>query len=137
MRVPDTPGTEIRTPALGGPCESLRLTVQYVATATPGSQATSYFSGRAVARGMIDETAEEIREMQTHSSSVVAVKAAEALRSLFDNEFGSVEEYLRSLDANSSALRGANPSHASLWSTQNEIVSAFKVAHADTVEAAQ
>ena len=86
---------------------------------------------------MIDETAEEIREMQTHSSSVVAVKAAEALRDLLDREFGSVEEYVRTLERNSSALRGANPSHASLWSTQNEIVSAVKEAEADSVEAAQ
>jgi translation initiation factor eIF-2B subunit delta len=71
---------------------------------------------------MIDETVEEIREMQTHSSSVVAVKAAEALRSLTDREVATVEEYVRDLERNSSALRRANPSHASLHTTQREIV---------------
>jgi len=86
---------------------------------------------------MIDETAEEIREMQTHSSSVVAVKAAVALRDLLDREFGSVEEYVQALAHNSSALRGANPSHASLWSTQNEIVAAVKGTEAGSVEEAK
>ena len=33
---------------------------------------------------MIDETVEEIREMRTHSSSIVAVKATRALRDLVD-----------------------------------------------------
>jgi len=86
---------------------------------------------------MIDETAEEIREMQTHSSSVVAVKAAEALRSLLDRDFASVEVYVRDLERNSSALLGANRSHASLWSTQNEIVRAVQAAEPDSVEAAK
>ncbi len=72
---------------------------------------------------MIDETAEEIREMQTHSSSVVAVKAAEALRVLLDREFATVEQYVRALERNSSALQRAQPSHASLHNTQRTIVS--------------
>lgn len=41
---------------------------------------------------MIDETAEEIAAMQTHSSSVVAVKAAQSLRDLFDREFPTVDK---------------------------------------------
>ncbi|WP_134670000.1 translation initiation factor eIF-2B [Halorussus marinus] len=72
---------------------------------------------------MIDETVEEIREMQTHSSSVVAVKAARALEELCDREFASAEEFERALERNSSALRRANPSHASLVTTQRAIVS--------------
>ena len=72
---------------------------------------------------MIDETVEEISELQTHSSSVVAVKAAEALVELRDREFATVEEYVRSLERNSNALRRAQPSHASLFTTQQEIVS--------------
>ena len=72
---------------------------------------------------MIDETVEEIREMQTHSSSVVAVKAARALEDLRDREFASVEDFERDLERNSSALRRANPSHASLVTTQRAIVS--------------
>ena len=86
---------------------------------------------------MIDETAKEIREMQTHSSSVVAVKAARALAALLDREFGSLEDYVRAVERNSSTLRGANPSHASLWSTQNEIVEAVKTGEADSVEGAK
>jgi len=72
---------------------------------------------------MIDETVEEIREMQTHSSSVVAVKAARALEELCDREFASAEEFERALERNSSALRRANPSHASLVTTQRAVVS--------------
>jgi translation initiation factor 2B subunit (eIF-2B alpha/beta/delta family) len=86
---------------------------------------------------MIDETVAEIRDMQTHSSSVVAVKAAEALRSLAGTEFPAVEEYLRALERNSSALRRANPSHASLHNTQREIVETVRAADPDTVETAQ
>ncbi|MFT4933151.1 MAG: translation initiation factor 2B subunit (eIF-2B alpha/beta/delta family), partial [Natronomonas sp.] len=52
---------------------------------------------------MIDETIEEIREMQTHSSSVVAIKAADALRELLDRDFATVEEYERTLERNGSA----------------------------------
>ncbi|WP_340099842.1 translation initiation factor eIF-2B [Salinibaculum salinum] len=86
---------------------------------------------------MIDETAEEIADMQTHSSSVVAVKAARALRELTDREFPTVEEYRRTLTRNSSALRRANPSHASLHNTQREITETVEDADVDTVEAAQ
>jgi len=71
---------------------------------------------------MIDETVAEIEEMQTHSSSVVAIKAATALRELTDREFPTVEEYVRTLERNSHALRRANRSHASLHTTQQEIV---------------
>jgi len=86
---------------------------------------------------MIDETVEEIREMQTHSSSVVAVRAARALGELLDREFASVAEYERDLERNSSALRRANPSHASLWSTQRRIVAAVEDRDASTVEEAK
>ncbi len=86
---------------------------------------------------MIDETVEEIREMQTHSSSVVAVKAAEALRELSNREFASIEEYERSLDRNSRALRRAQPSHASLHTTQREIVQRVQDAAPETVEGAK
>ena len=84
---------------------------------------------------MIDETVEEIREMRTHSSSVVAVKAARALGALCDREFATVEEFERSLSRNSSALRRAAPSHASLWTTQREILDAL--GEPDTVAAAK
>lgn len=86
---------------------------------------------------MIDETAEEIREMQTHSSSTVAIKAAEALRGLLDREYATVEEYVRSLDRNSSALQRAQPSHASLHNTQRQIVARVEDGAPDTVEAAK
>jgi translation initiation factor eIF-2B subunit delta len=84
---------------------------------------------------MIDETAEEIAGMQTHSSSVVAVKAARALRELTEREFPTVDEYVRALERNSNALRRANPSHASLHSTQREIVESVADADVDSVEA--
>ncbi|KAA9396954.1 translation initiation factor eIF-2B [Haloarcula sp. CBA1130] len=86
---------------------------------------------------MIDETVEEISEMQTHSSSVVAVKAAQALRDLTDREYPTVEDYLRSLDRNSSALRRANPSHASLHTTQNRIINTVSDAEPDDVATAK
>jgi len=86
---------------------------------------------------MIDETAEEIADMQTHSSSVVAVKAAKALRELTDREFPTVEEYVRTLERNSSALRRANPSHASLHNTQREVVAAVTGADPGTITEAQ
>ena len=75
---------------------------------------------------MIDETVEEIKELQTHSSSVVAVKAAEALRELLDREFVTVEEFTRSLEHNSNALRRAQPSHATLFTTQTELVDSVR-----------
>ena len=70
---------------------------------------------------MIDETVAEIRDMQTHSSSVVAIKAAEALRELLERDFPSVEEYVRDLERNSQALKRAQPSHATLFTTQAQI----------------
>ncbi|ELZ23774.1 initiation factor 2B-like protein [Halosimplex carlsbadense 2-9-1] len=86
---------------------------------------------------MIDETVEEIADMQTHSSSVVAVKAAEALLALTEREYPTVEEYVRTLERNSHALRRANPSHASLQTTQREILSTVEEADADSVDAAK
>jgi translation initiation factor 2B subunit (eIF-2B alpha/beta/delta family) len=86
---------------------------------------------------MIDETVEEIEEMQTHSSSTVAIKAAEALRELLDREFATTEEYLQSLEQNSNALRRANTSHASLFTTQREIVGRVRETDPDSVEAAK
>ena len=72
--------------------------------------------------GRIDDTVEEIRLMETHSSSVVAVKAARALTELVEREFTSLDEYEAALERNSGALRRANPSHASLFTTQREVV---------------
>lgn len=86
---------------------------------------------------MINETIEEIEEMQTHSSSVVAVKAARALDSLTDQEFPTVEEYIRALERNSNALKRAKPSHASLYNTQREIIKTVTNADLSTVEEAQ
>jgi translation initiation factor eIF-2B subunit delta len=86
---------------------------------------------------MIDETAEEIADMQTHSSSVVAVKAARALRELTDRKFPTVDEFLRTLERNSNALRRANPSHASLHTTQRDIVDTVSTAEVETVADAQ
>ncbi|MFB6198179.1 MAG: translation initiation factor eIF-2B [Halobacteriaceae archaeon] len=86
---------------------------------------------------MIDETAEEIRELQTHSSSVVAVKAARALQEVVDREFATVEEYERALERNSNALRRANPSHASLQTTQREILEAIDEGQPGSVEEAK
>lgn len=74
---------------------------------------------------MIDETVEEIQGMRTHSSSVVAVKAARALSTLTDREFRSLDDFLRDVERNATALRQANPSHASLQNTQREIVAAL------------
>jgi len=86
---------------------------------------------------MIDETVTEISDMQTHSSSVVAVKAAEALRSLTDDAYPTVEEYLIAVEQNSDALRRANRSHASLQTTQREIVRVMESADCDSVEEAK
>ncbi len=86
---------------------------------------------------MIDETVEEIREMRTHSSSAVAVKAARALRELLNREFATVEEYERSLNRNSNALMRANRSHASLHTTQRDIVRTVEDADPETVAEAQ
>ena len=88
-------------------------------------------------RNMIDETVEEIEEMRTHSSSAVAVKAARSLRELIDREFATTEEYLQSLEQNSNALRRANTSHASLFTTQREVVQRVRAGGYDSVEAAK
>ena len=85
---------------------------------------------------MIDETVEEIKEMQTHSSSVVAVKATRALEELLDREFATVEEYVRDLERNGTALRRANPSHASLQNAIRNVVDEVETADAaDVAEA--
>ena len=75
--------------------------------------------------------------MQTHSSSIVAVKAAQSLRELLDREYPTVEEYLRALERNSDTLRRANRSHASLHTTQRAIVTRVQEADPDSVEAAK
>jgi translation initiation factor eIF-2B subunit delta len=94
-------------------------------------------SVRVTAINMIDETVEQIEEMQTHSSSVVAVKAAEALATLTEREYPTVDEYLRALERNSSALRRANPSHASLHTTQRRIVEEVVDANPGDIETAK
>src|SRR6056297_3010285 len=82
---------------------------------------------------MIDETVEEIQGMQSHSSSLIAIKATQALSELLGREYASVEEFEQDLQRNAGALRRANPSHASLhnavWAVQRAVVDA-----ADTVE---
>jgi translation initiation factor 2B subunit (eIF-2B alpha/beta/delta family) len=86
---------------------------------------------------MIDETVAEIRDMQTHSSSVVAVKAAEALRELLERDYPSLEEYRRDLERNSRALKRAQPSHATLHTTQADIRAAVEAADPADVAAAR
>jgi len=71
---------------------------------------------------MIDETIAEIREMQTHSSSVVAVKATRALSELIERDHATVEEFERDLERNVSALKRANPSHASLFNAMQTVL---------------
>jgi len=61
---------------------------------------------------MIDETVAEIRAMQTHSTSVVAVKATRSLAELLDREYITAEEFERDLEHNAGVLRRSNPSHA-------------------------
>jgi translation initiation factor eIF-2B subunit delta len=85
---------------------------------------------------MIDDTIEEIRRMQTHSSSVVAVKATTALGELLDRDYQNVEGYERDLERNAGALRRANPSHASLHKAMRAVVEEVLGA-ADTVEEAK
>jgi translation initiation factor eIF-2B subunit delta len=60
--------------------------------------------------------------MQTHSSSVVAVKAARSLSELLDREFATVDEFDRAVQQNAGALRRANPSHASLHTAMREVI---------------
>ncbi|MFA1611535.1 translation initiation factor eIF-2B [Halobellus rubicundus] len=85
---------------------------------------------------MIDETIAEIREMQTHSSSVVAVKATQALSELAARDHATVEEFERDLERNASALKRANPSHASLFNAM-ETVLVNVVDRKDTVDEAK
>ncbi len=84
---------------------------------------------------MIDETVAEIEQLQTHSSSTVAVKAARALEELLDREYATVDEFVRDLERNSSVLRRANPSHASLFNAQREIVESVTDADPEDVQA--
>ncbi|WP_290818828.1 translation initiation factor eIF-2B [Halovivax sp.] len=86
---------------------------------------------------MIDETAEEIRQMQTHSSSVVAVNAARALEELLEREYATVEEFHTALDRNAKILRRANPSHASLQNALRKVVDEASGTESDSVEQAQ
>ncbi len=86
---------------------------------------------------MIDETVRQIEEMDTQSASIVAVKAAEALRDLADRECHNVEEFIRMVERNSSALQRANRSHAPLHTTQERIVTAVRESDTDTVEGAR
>jgi translation initiation factor eIF-2B subunit delta len=85
---------------------------------------------------MIDETVAEIREMRSHSSSAVAVKAATALRELLEREYVSAEAFDRDLEHNAGALRRANTSHASLHNAMRSITDAV-LEKADTPEAAK
>ena len=88
---------------------------------------------------MIDETIEEIREMRTHSSSVVAIKATRALGALTDpdREVATTEEYLRDLERNSRALRRANHSHASLQNAQREVIERVEGSEPESVAEAR
>jgi len=86
---------------------------------------------------MIDETVREIEEMQTQSASVVAVKAAEALRELTERDHYTAEEFVRALERNSSALRQANHSHTPLHTTQRRIVETVTDADPESVEAGE
>ncbi len=70
---------------------------------------------------MIDATVDEIEDMQTHSSSEVALKAVDALRAMTEGEYATVDEYLRSLQRNCRALRLANRSHATLYTTMEAV----------------
>ena len=81
---------------------------------------------------MINETAAEIEAMRTHSSSSVAIRAAEALRTLTEREYATTEEFTRDVEQNAGALRRANPSHASLENALRTITDAvLDVEHED------
>lgn len=85
---------------------------------------------------MIDETAAQIEAMQTHSSSAVAVQAAQALTELTDREYTTTEEFVRDVEQNANALRRANPSHASLENALRRIIDAVvDVKHEDVATA--
>ncbi len=85
---------------------------------------------------MIDETIEEIREMQTHSSSVVAVKATRALAELTERDYATVEDS-SDRSTGTAAPPATNPSHASLHTTQHRIVNTVSDAEPDDVAAAK
>lgn len=70
---------------------------------------------------MIDETVAEIRAMESHSSSEVAVIATRALTELLDREYASTQEFERDLEHNAGALRRSNPSHATLHNALREV----------------
>lgn len=86
---------------------------------------------------MIDATAEDIREMRTHSSSVIARKAAEALYSVTELDVITAEEFIQAVERNSRILRQANPSHAWLQSSQRSIVNELKDSSPETPEEAR
>ncbi len=82
---------------------------------------------------MIDETVEEIKDMQTHSSSIVAINATRSLKELADREFATVAEFERALERNGSVLRRANPSHASLQNAVRAVVDQVTAVQHETV----
>jgi len=86
---------------------------------------------------MINEAVEEIEEMQTSSSSSVAIKATRALESLLDRDFATVDEFERDLERNVSALRRANPSHASLQNAMLEVKDSVTTREYDDIEDAK
>jgi translation initiation factor eIF-2B subunit delta len=84
---------------------------------------------------MIDETIEEIRELQTHSSSVVAIKATRSLAELTEREYANIDDFERSVEHNAGALRRSNPSHASLHYAMRRVLDEV-IGEATTVEGA-
>jgi translation initiation factor eIF-2B subunit delta len=84
---------------------------------------------------MIDETIEEIRELQTHSSSIVAIKATRALAELAEREYANIDDFERSVEHNAGALRRSNPSHASLHYAMRRVLDEV-IGEATTVEGA-
>jgi len=75
--------------------------------------------------------------MQTSSSSSVAIKATRALESLLDRDFATVDEFERDLERNVSALRRANPSHASLQNAMLEVKDSVTTREYDDIEDAK
>ena len=86
---------------------------------------------------MIDETVRQIEDMQTQSASIVAVKAARALRELDEREYQTVHDFYRAVERNSNALLRANRSHAPLYTTQKRIVNDVTESDAESVEEAK
>ncbi len=70
---------------------------------------------------MIDETVAEIRAMETHSTSAVAVKATQSLAELLAREYVTVDEFERDVEHNAGVLRRSNPSHAALHNAMREV----------------